>query len=74
VELIQDILLVMRETRDMSVNAIVLLLVGAVVGAIIASWYNAVTRTLARWVNAQRARRRTEGGSAESLSGKIVTY
>jgi hypothetical protein len=74
VELIQDILLVMRQTRDMSVNAIALLLVGAVVGAIVASWYNTVTRALARWVNAQRVRRRTEGGSAGSLSGKIVTY
>lgn len=58
----------------MSVNGIVLLLVGAVLGAIVTSWYNAFTRTFTSWTNAQVVRRRGEGGSAGSLSGKIVEY
>lgn len=58
----------------MSVNGIVLLLVGAVLGAIVASWYNAMTRNFIRWASAQVVRRRGEGGSAGSLSGKIVKY
>jgi len=58
----------------MSVNGIVLLLVGAVLGAIVASWYNALTSNFTRWVNAQVVRRRGEGVSAGSLSDKIVKY
>lgn len=58
----------------MSASGIVLLLVGAVVGAIVASWYNALTRNITRWTNAKILRRRGAGDSAGSLSGKIVEY
>jgi hypothetical protein len=57
----------------MSFSGLVLLLVGAVLGAIIASWYNALTRNVTRWINAQVVRRRGES-VAKSLPGKIVKY
>lgn len=58
----------------MTVSAIVLLVVGAVLGAIVASLYDATTRNLTRLVNAQVIRRRGKSGSAGSSAMKIIKY
>lgn len=64
----------MRDTRNMTVKDIVLLVLGAILGAIVGQWYGRATEGVARRMRAGALRRRSGEGVAGSLSTKIVAY
>lgn len=64
----------MRDTRNMTVKDIVLLALGAILGAVVGQWYGRATGGVARRMRAGALRRRSGEGVAGSLSAKIVAY
>lgn len=58
----------------MTVKDIVLLVLGAILGAVVGQWYGRATGGVARRMRAGALRRRSGEGVAGSLSTKIVAY